>query len=643
MSALNHSNNRKPGVLIAEDDMMSRILMRKSLEQAGFEIFEAEDGAQALQIFKNQPVDIVLLDVMMPVLDGFMTCTEIRRLPHGSQVPVVIVTGLDDIDSITKAYDVGATDFLTKPINWLVLSHRVRYILRASLAFEGLRRSEARLASAQRVAKLGNWLWNPVTNDMEFSEEGARIIGLLEGAFHLTYDQYIALIPREEMKLVHELFQRTVTEHKTGALDHTIRLDNGVERVVRLQTQIDFADRKSSGLLVSGIIQDISERKKYEEALQVTQFSIDKASDSVFWTDYHGNIMYVNDAACRRHGYLREELQGLKAYQLRKNSSLEEWQKHWHILKENRSLITEAVHVSKDGQEFIVEISENYLPYKGKELNCAFVRDVTERKQAEYDLRQAKEQAEIASRSKSEFLANMSHELRTPLNAIIGFSTIIQQQIYGEIGVKKYIEYADDIHESGQHLLSVINDILDLSKIESGKFDLNIHEVDFRSLAESSLRIIHERAQSAGLVLKTEIQPELPLVLADERCFKQILLNLLSNAVKFTPAGGSITLSVAINLDGNLQVMVTDTGIGMRKDEIPKAMAPFMQVDSSLARKYQGTGLGLPLTKTLVELHGGSFLLDSEQGRGTTAKIVLPASCLLLDAMLPRNGAAGGQ
>jgi PAS domain S-box-containing protein len=624
ISALNPP--RKPTVLIAEDDMMSRILMRKSLEQAGFEIFEAEDGVQAVDVFKKQPVDIVLLDVMMPVMDGFLACTEIRQLPSGSQVPIVIVTGLDDIDSITKSYDVGATDFLTKPINWLVLSHRVRYILRASRAFDGLRRSEARLASAQRIARLGHWLWNVQTGTIDFSEEGARILALPEGQLQMRYEDYMQLVAPEERRSVTDLFQRTLQERKHGALDHALRLPSGVERFVHIQTQIDFMEHDIGVLSISGVLQDITERKKYEEVLRVTQFSVDKASDSVFWTDFGGNILYVNDAACRRHGYLREELLTLKAYQLRKNYTPAQWQQHWNELKKNRLMTTEAMHLGKDGEEFIVEITESYLPYKGKEFNCAFVRDITERKQAEKDLLQAKEQAEIASRTKSEFLANMSHELRTPLNAIIGFSTMLRQEMFGPIGSQKYLEYSNDIHDSGMHLLRVINDILDLSKIESGRFELHAEEVELPRIIDASLRIIGERAESANVVIVCDMEEDLPHLYIDERCFKQILLNVLSNAVKFTLAGGQIIIKAAMDAHNNLLLTIADTGIGMRPEDIPRAMAAFMQVDSSHARKYQGTGLGLPLTKTLVELHDCVFNLESEFGKGTTIKITIPPS-----------------
>jgi signal transduction histidine kinase len=257
--------------------------------------------------------------------------------------------------------------------------------------------------------------------------------------------------------------------------------------------------------------------------------------------------------------------------------------------------------------------------------------DVTEHKRVEADLRRAKEEAELASRSKSEFLANMSHELRTPLNAIIGFSDILKGEIFGPLGDGRYADYATDIRDSGLHLLKLINDVLDVSKVEFGKVELAEEAVDIVSAIEGCIRLMRERADAAGLRLYHAMPASLPLVQCDELRVKQVLLNLLSNAVKFTPAGGTITVRGEIT-DQGLGISIEDTGIGIAPADIDKVLKPFGQIDSRLARKYQGTGLGLPLAKSMIELHGGRLELDSAPGAGTRATIWLPPERMLFPA-----------
>lgn len=250
--------------------------------------------------------------------------------------------------------------------------------------------------------------------------------------------------------------------------------------------------------------------------------------------------------------------------------------------------------------------------------------DVTAEVEIARDQQAAKEAAELANRAKSEFLANMSHELRTPLNAIIGFSDMITSEMAGPIGSARYLEYAADIQESGTHLLNLINDILDLSKIEAGKQELHEEEIELKEVVKSSVRVIKQRADAAYLNLETKVPDYLPLLRADLRAVKQILLNLLSNAVKFTPEGGSITVQADLDFKRRVVLSVKDTGIGMAKEDLEKAMSPFGQVDGSLSRKYEGTGLGLPLTKGLVELHGGSLSIESTLGSGTVVRATFP-------------------
>lgn len=252
--------------------------------------------------------------------------------------------------------------------------------------------------------------------------------------------------------------------------------------------------------------------------------------------------------------------------------------------------------------------------------------DITERKHDEDLLRAAKDQAVATSRTKSELLANMSHELRTPLNAIIGFSEIMKGEMFGPLGHDSYKEYAADIYESGRHLLTLINDILDVSKAEAGRIELDEGLVDLRPVIEACTRLVKARAESGEVTLAIKLPDTAPKLVADERRLKQVLLNLLSNAVKFTLPGGRVQVEASVLSSGDLALVVADTGIGIAPEDIPRVLAPFGQVESGLNRKYEGTGLGLTLTKALVELHGGGLDIDSVRGVGTKASAIFPAA-----------------
>jgi two-component system cell cycle sensor histidine kinase PleC len=240
-------------------------------------------------------------------------------------------------------------------------------------------------------------------------------------------------------------------------------------------------------------------------------------------------------------------------------------------------------------------------------------------------LDRARLQAEEASLSKTRFLANMSHELRTPLNAIIGFAEIIQKQIFGALGNDRYRDYVEDILSSGQHLLGLINNILDMSKIESGSWRIQPEMTDPTEIMEACIRTFRERAEGRGVFITMAVDARLFEGFVDRQALRQILLNLISNAVKFTPPGGRIEVGAQPGADGGFLLWVGDTGIGIAPEHIPTVLAPFGQVENDLTRQYEGTGLGLPLVKSLVELHGGHFEIHSALGEGTTIRAVFPA------------------
>jgi signal transduction histidine kinase len=369
-------------ILIVDDDPVVRSLMSATLTRDGFIVIEAEDGVEGCRLYDKHRPDLLLVDVLMPRMDGYQLCRELRGNPQSAYVPIVVATSLDDLPSIARAYDAGATDFVPKPINWLVLNHRIRYILRASRAFEDLRRNQERLIAA-------------------------------------------------------------------------------------------------------------------------------------------------------------------------------------------------------------------------------------------------KEAAEAANRAKSEFLANMSHELRTPLNAIIGFSGMMSDRMFGPLNAR-YLDYANIIGSSGKHLLAIITDILDLAQADAAKLMLAEERVNLSEVVELGSSIVQDMARRAQIDFRNEIEGPLPTVLGDPAKLTQILVNLLSNAIKFTEPGGKVRLKVVRPAQRGITFRVEDTGVGMSAEQIPIALTPFGQIESNLTRKHDGVGLGLPLTKRLIELHGGTIEIRSEPGTGTVVSAHLP-------------------
>ncbi len=392
------------------------------------------------------------------------------------------------------------------------------------------------------------------------------------------------------------------------------------------------------------------------EGLRKMQCAIDHASEAIFWVDENAKFCYFNDAACRRFGYTREEMQDFGVHDIDPEFPMERWPEYWAELRSKGSLEFESVHRRKDGSTFPVEITSNYHEFDGQAYNFAFVWDITLRKQAEkllqdsnrrlsealgremqamvelqetvQQLHAASREAQAASQAKSEFLANMSHEIRTPMTAILGFS---EQLLDEDLSDQERRAAVDTISRNGNHLLVIINDILDLSKIEAGRMTVEQRTCWLRELIGEVAATFQGRAAAKGLAFHVEYDGLVPeTIRSDSIRLRQILINLLGNAVKFTERG---EVCVRVRLDRGppscLLVEVADTGIGMTPEETARAAEPFSQADTSTARRFGGTGLGLAISSRLARLLGGELtIVRSDPGQGTTFRLCVPTGDL---------------
>lgn len=402
------------------------------------------------------------------------------------------------------------------------------------------------------------------------------------------------------------------------------------------------------GLFVMTFLTDITERKQAEEEIKRLNESlarradeletryqqiVELAEEGVWVIDSEAKTTYVNHAMARMLGYTEEEMVGRSLFDFLHETEHPIVNTNLERRKQGVAEKHEFKLKTKDGKPRWTYMSTSpVLDENGKLLwSCALVYDITERKKAEEQLRESAERISLANaelaratRLKDEFLASMSHELRTPLNAILGLAEALQEEVYGSLTERQRRSIVT-IEQSGKHLLELINDILDLSKIESGKMELQIAPVSVQSLCESSLTFIRQQAHHKNIRLSSEIAQDIGDIEVDERRIRQVLVNLLNNAVKFTPNGGEVRLEVEADSDAEiLQFSVIDTGIGIAPENLDKLFKPFVQLDSSLSRRYAGTGLGLALVRRIVEVHGGSVSLESEVGKGSRFSVILP-------------------
>jgi len=526
----------------------------------------------------------------------------------------------------------------------LVQSRKVEVAQRAFMD------SERRFRLAVEAARCGIWEWDLATDQMFMSDVTGAILGWGGGGVVDGQDVLDRVAPDHRDRLR----QALATAATYGAFDVSFRSlspEGARPTWIDARGQAFGANRDGGFSRIIGVALDVTEERLAQARAQAAENRLRDAIESVseafvLW-NRQGRLLMCNrnyatffslDPTLLKPGAPRQEVLRLAQLAVKQEIAPGEGGKgvreaelndgRWVQISERRTsdgglVMTAADITAIKVQEEARRLNEIQLQSAvfGLERSQEQLSELARKYEAE------KVRAETANKAKSEFLANMSHELRTPLNAINGFSEIMVGEMFGALGDARYKEYAQDILNSGQHLLALINDILDMSKIEAGKMNLRFEPIALEDVAEDAIRLVRNRAEAAGLALSLEL-PEMPDLEADYRALKQVLLNLLSNAIKFTPRGGRIVVSAEMRYDvlgERVRVNVQDTGIGIGPDEITRLARPFEQIENQHSKTQQGTGLGLALTKSLVEMHGGTLDIQSAPGQGTTVSFLLPA------------------
>jgi PAS domain S-box-containing protein len=494
--------------------------------------------------------------------------------------------------------------------------------------------AQKQLQAASVAADVFTWIRRNANGELSYPptvSQGLRhVFGLPDGASDMALAlSRMRLTPEERARHI-ALMDDSARGLDPCHLDLRVRTGHAGSKWLRFS--MVPTREPDGGTLWTVAIRDVTLEKVAEDQVELLRSVVVQSSDAILVFDsgrepgVAGSVIYVNPAFERLSGFAASEIVGrppsmFSAFDDRGAIGA------WLIAGAGRddARAIEFEWTCRDGTQIWVEANFALVQDwdDGPRRWVTILRDIGERRQAQLELLQAKEAAESANQAKGQFLANMSHELRTPLNAIIGFSELIEQGMARDGWSDSYAEYLRDISASGHHLLSLINAILDLSKIESGMIEIEMAPVDLNELTGASMALVSGLARDAGVELRFDRQITHPEIVGDFVKLKQVLINILSNAIKFTPPGGSVTIGMEIAGDA-VVISVADTGCGMSEADLQRAVLPFVQLENSLSRRHPGTGLGLSISKQLCEMHNGRFAIESAEGAGTTVRIALP-------------------
>ena len=626
----------KPTILII-DDSPDIINLISGLLKNHYKVKTATNGDRGLTIAqRDSSIALILLDVLMPGPSGFEVCEQLKADPKTSDIPVIFLTAMTDIEDERHGLELGAVDYITKPISPAILLARVKNHLKIKAASDFLKdkHDQAHVRLDLILNATGEGIYGIGIN-------GECIFINASALTMLGYASQQEVLGKNSHQLFHYAHadgspynaeQCPIYKALQGVSNSSMDTEifwrkDGTKLSVQYQAHPIITNKKIIGCVVSFI--DITERKKNKATLTMLSTALEQSQSSVMITNLNTTIEYINQAFITSTGYSREEIIGKKPSLLKSGKTPKStYDAMWTALLAGKAWQGEVINLNKQGEEFIEltwispirEANGDITHYLGVK------EDITERKKNDALLLASKERAEHLAKTKSQFLANMSHEIRTPMNAIIGFSDLaLLKEMPTEVN-----DYLKNINTASNNLLVILNDILDLSKLEAGQMGLNLSPFSLPDLQTTLHNLFINTAQNKGLILSINMASDIPdYLIGDGIRLRQVLTNLLGNAIKFTHQG-AVTLNIKLqelnDQQARLLFTVTDTGIGMTLEQHDKLFLPFSQVDDGYERNFEGTGLGLVISQDLVRLMNGVIKVDSNASGG---------SCFSFELALP--------
>ena len=515
---------------------------------------------------------------------------------------------------------------------------------------KNLQNNKDSLAKSQEIARIGNWSWDKTTDNFKLSDEVYRILKIAPTEFGKTYKAFLHHIHTEDIDFVKKEINNALNKGKTFCIDYRIKLPDKTIRVMHGEAEVCFNDKGRATKMI-GTIQDITEQRRTLERITNLANILENSLNEIYIFDSKTlKFIQVNKGARLNTGYSIEELYMLTPVDIKPEFTTESFRKKINpLLTGDKDIVLfTTVHQRKNGSLYDVEAHLQLSMFNSSPVFVAIILDISKRKRIEKELMEERKNLErtvdvrtnelskslqkiektnieliLAKQAQSKFLSSMSHELRTPLNAIMGYADLLNTKAYGSLNEEQF-DFIKEINSSGKHLLSLINDLLDVAKIDADAMTLHLEEVSPEDFIDTTVRMLSMQFRKKNINVETSIDPMIETVTADLRRCKQIMINLLSNAAKYAYESGRIEISAKKEDNSYIKVEVSDTGIGIAKDDIDKIFSEFHQADHVRDEQLGGTGIGLALTHRLVEMHSGNIGVNSELGKGSTFWFTLP-------------------